>query len=181
MSRKVVIILIAVVVLAVISFLFFSKGNRASPPGHVELSHEGLDISISYSRPSVKGRAIFGTEEDGALQPFGKYWRLGANEATEITFNKNVNFNGKSIDAGTYSMYAVPGVESFTIILNSEIKKSGAPEPDHNKDILRVEVPVQKATTSTEQFTISMEPMGPTINIIFDWATTRLVIPVTSQ
>lgn len=181
MSRKVVIILIVVVVLAVVSFLFFSKGNRASPPGHVELNHEGLKISVSYSRPSVKGRVIFGTEAEGALQPYGKYWRLGANEATEISFSKSVNFNDKPIAAGTYSMYAIPGSESFTIVLNSEVNKSGAPEPDHSKDIVQVEVPVQKTTMSTEQFTILLKPMGASINIIFDWATTRFVIPVTTS
>ena len=181
MSRKAVIILIVLVVLAVISFLFFSKGNRPSPPGHVELNHDGLEISISYSRPSVRGRVIFGTEEEGALQVYDKYWRLGANEATEISFSKNVNFNGKPIDAGTYSMYAIPGSESFTIVLNSEVNKSGAPEPDHNKDVLQVEVPVRKTTMSTEQFTVLLKPMGPSINIIFDWATTQFVIPVTSQ
>lgn len=181
MSRKIVILIIIVVVLAVISFLYFSNSNRASPPGHVELTHEGVTVSVSYSRPSVRGRVIFGRDDEGALQPYGKYWRLGANEATEISFSEDVNFNGKPVNAGTYSMYAVPGDQFFLIALNSEIGKSGAPEADHSRDIIQVEVPVQKTTVPTEVFTITLEPMGSSINLIFDWATTHFVVPITSQ
>ena len=121
---------------------------------------------------------IFGSEEEGALQPYGKYWRLGANEATEISFNKDVNFNGKPIKAGTYSMYAIPGKEAFDIALNSEINKSGSEEPNHSLDVLHTEVPVQETNAAVEKFTISLQPMGTTTNIIFEWANTRLVIPV---
>jgi len=180
MSKKIVVGIIVVIVLAGLVF-YFGGYYRPSPPGKAELTNGDLTISISYSRPSVKGRVIFGTVEEGALQPYGKYWRLGANEATEITFNKDVNFNGEPVKAGTYSMYAIPGAETFDIGLNSEVGKSGSSEPDHAKDVLHTTVPTQLATSSVEKFTIKLEPIGPSTNIIFEWATIRFVIPVTNQ
>ncbi len=149
-----------------------------SPPGKAELSTADLDITVTYSRPSVRGRVIFGTEQSGALQPYGKYWRFGANEATEITFNKDVNFNQQPVQKGTYRIYTIPGAESFVIILNSQTGKWGAFEPDEKQDILKVNVPVQKTASTVEQFTINLEPIDKGINVIAEWADTKLVIPV---
>src|SRR5690606_9240384 len=131
-----------------------------------------------YSRPSVRNRLIFGTKEAGALQPYGEYWRLGANEATEITFNRDVQFNGQPVKAGTYSVYAVPGPDKFDIALNSETGRWGAMEPDYEKDILHTNVAVQKTDTPVEQYTIRLEPIDNGINVIFEWADVRLVVPV---
>lgn len=178
MSKKILIGMVVVVAIVAASVFYFGGFYRPSPPGKAELTNGELTISISYSRPSVKGRVIFGTQDEGALQPYNTYWRLGANEATEISFNKDVNFNGEPIKAGTYSMYAIPGKEIFDIVLNSEINKSGSPEPNHSLDVLHTEVPVQETNAAVEKFTISLQPMGSAINIIFEWANTRLVIPV---
>lgn len=87
---------------------------------------------------------IFGEESEEALQPYGKYWRLGANAATEISFNKNVTFGGKAVEAGTYRMYAIPGADTFEITLNSETDVFfGAVEPDYDLDVLTIEAPVE--------------------------------------
>jgi hypothetical protein len=179
MTKKVLIVL-GIIAVAVVLYLAFGKQFRPSPPARTELTNGDLSIVISYSQPSVRGRTIFGSGEQ-ALQPYGKYWRLGANEATEISFNKNVDFAGKPLDAGTYSMYAIPGPESFTIVLNSETDKSGAPEPDHNLDVLEVDVPVQETDAPVEKFTITLQPLGEAINIIFEWAHIRLVVPITER
>lgn len=188
-------ILIGVGILAlflVAAYLYLSNRNRTlSPPGKTELTVGELSVSISYSRPSVRGRLIFGPKEKEALQPYGDYWRLGANESTEITINKDINFNGQPIKAGTYRMYAVPGPETFEIILNSELGQWGAFEPNAELDLLRTKVPVQKTNTSVEQFTISIAPnVGPEtftqstengVNVVFEWSDTRFVVPITAQ
>jgi len=175
-------IFIGLGVLAVIlagAFFYLNNRNRTlSPPGKAELTSGDLSISVTYSRPSVRGRLIFGPTEQGALQPYGAYWRLGANESTEITFNRDVQLNGQAVKAGTYRIYAVPGAEFFEIILNSELGRWGAFEPDHALDILKTNVPVQKATSSVEQFTTSLVQAESGIDVVFEWSDTRFVIPV---
>jgi hypothetical protein len=161
---------------------YLNQRNRTlSPPGSESLTSGGLTVSVTYSRPSVRGRLIFGPEEQKALQPYGKYWRLGANESTEITINRDATFNGTPIKAGTYRMYAIPGPDSFEIALNSELGKWGAFEPDYSKDVMRTKVPTQKTASPVEQYTISLAPEGDGINMVFEWSDTRFVVPLKAQ
>ncbi|WP_339926118.1 DUF2911 domain-containing protein [uncultured Cyclobacterium sp.] len=154
----------------------------ASPPTTTSYSDGGLEITIDYSQPSKKGRLIFGEEADDALQPYGKYWRLGANAATEITFNKDVTFGGKPVKAGTYSMYAVPGANAFKVTLNSETNIFfGIAEPDHELDVVTVDAQVQSTASEVETFTIDVvtSENGATIN--YSWDQTLFTVPVTLQ
>jgi hypothetical protein len=175
-------ILIGAAVLVVIfgaALFYLNNRNRAlSPPGSASLSNDDLTVSITYSRPSVRERLVFGTKEQKALQPYGEYWRLGANESTEITFNQNVIFNSEKVEAGTYRIYAVPGPETFEIGLNSELGKWGYSEPDYKLDVVKTKVPVQKLTTPVEQFTITLTKAENGIDAVFDWSDVRLTIPV---
>jgi hypothetical protein len=181
MIKKIVIGVLVFAALAAGALFYFNNRNRTlSPPGSVELTNGGLSVSVTYSRPSVRGRLIFGTKEQGALQPYGQYWRLGANEATEITFNKDVNFNGNQVKAGSYWVYAVPLEDGFEIILNTQLGQWGAFEPDHNLDILKTKVPFEKVPTSVEQYTISILPMESGVNVLFEWSDTRWSVPITS-
>jgi Protein of unknown function (DUF2911) len=152
-----------------------------SPSKTTTFSYEGLDMKVVYCQPFKKGRLIFGEEKDGALQPYGKYWRLGANEATEITFSKNVNFAGKPVNAGTYVMYAVPGASSFEVSLNSEVGRWGAIEVDHSLDIVKVEVPAETVPSETEQFTINFGSDADGATIDFLWDKTMVTVPITLQ
>jgi hypothetical protein len=112
---KKILIGVGVVLIAIVGFLVYSNLFPKSPPTTKMFSENGLDINVSYSQPFKKGRLIFGEEKDGALQPYGKYWRLGANAATEITFNKDISFAGNPVKAGSYRMYAVPGPTTFQV------------------------------------------------------------------
>lgn len=180
MKKKILIGVAIVVLLLIAAFFYLNYRNRTlSPPGSTELTSGDLKVSITYSRPSVRGRKIFGTKEEGALQPYGVYWRLGANECTEITINRDVNFNGQPIKAGTYAMYAVPGAESFDISLNSELGRWGAFEPDYARDVLHTKVPVQKTAAPVEQYTISLQGTEAGVDVIFEWSETRFVVPLT--
>lgn len=151
-----------------------------SPPTTASVDSGGLQITVSYSQPSKRGRLIFGEESAGALQPFGKYWRLGANAATEITFNKDVTFAGQPVNAGSYRMYAVPGAEAFKIILNSElgVRFSAAMEPDHSLDVLTVDIPVEPLLAEAEMFTISFESDSAGVNMNMAWDLTLLRVPI---
>lgn len=155
--------------------------DPVSPKDTVEGSFDGLDIKVDYSRPYKKGRLIFGEESEGALQPYGKYWRLGANAATEITFSKNVNFGGTPVNAGTYRMYAVPGATEFEVSLNSELGVFfGVGEPDYDLDVAKVKVPVQQVP-ETEQFTISFASDSTGTKLNFVWDTTLFAVPITAN
>ncbi len=181
-------VLIAVAVLAVIvmaGLYYANNRNRTlSPPGQASVTKDDLTVSVSYSRPSVRGRVIFGTEEEGALQPYGKYWRLGANESTEITFNRDVQMNANPVKAGTYRMYAVPGPEKFDITLNTELGKWGAFEPDHALDILTFSAPVTRLDSPVEQVTMKLEPlqgMDNTVILIIEFSDVQLRIILNGQ
>lgn len=180
MLKKILLGVAILAVLVVAALFYLNNRNRTlSPPGKVELTSGDLKISIPYSRPSVRGRVIFGTKEQDALQPFGVYWRLGANESTEITFNQDIVFNDKPAKAGTYKIYAIPGPETFEIRLNKELGKWGYLEPDYSLDVLSTTIAVQRMENSVEQYTIRLEPIENGINVIFEFANVRLVVPIT--
>jgi len=181
-KKKIIIGVVALVVLLGIAFAYLNHRNRTlSPPGKTALTVNGLTVSIPYSRPSVRGRLIFGTEQQKALQPYGGYWRLGANESTEITVSKDILFNGQPVKAGTYRMYAIPGADSFEIVLNSELGKWGALEPDYSLDVLHTKVPVEHASTPVEQYTISTVEADGGVNVIFEWSDAKFIIPIKAQ
>lgn len=120
---------------------------------------EGKNITVAYGQPSKKGRLLFGTESSQSLEKYGKIWRTGANEATEITFNKDGKFAGKAIKAGTYTLFSIPGEKDWTIILNSVTGQFGAYDYDKNKgkDVLQVTVPAKKYSTSQEKLTFTVQ------------------------
>lgn len=180
MNKKKILTGIAIlVVLAIAVFYYLSqRSGPLSPPGEEELTSGSLSVTVTYHRPSVRGRLIFGEKEQQALQPYGEYWRLGANEATEISFNRDILFNGSPLKGGTYRMYATPGESSFEIILNTETGQSGSDLPDISKDILRTKIPAEKISSPVELFTISLAPQGEGMNMIFEWADTRFVVPM---
>lgn len=174
-------ILAAVVVIALVMAYFNYRNRSLSPPGKEALTSGGISVNIEYSRPSVRGRIIFGSESQEALQPYGKYWRLGANEPTTISFNRDVVFNGQAVSAGRYWMYAIPGSEAFEIRLNTGIPWWGTSTPKPENDVIAVSVPVQKTSVPVEQFTISLAPQGEGMNMIFEWSDVRFEIPIQAQ
>jgi hypothetical protein len=117
--------------------------NKATDP---------LIARVIYGRPQKDGRVIFGD-----LEPFGTVWRLGANEATEIEFYKDVKIGSKKIKKGRYTLYALPTATVWTLIFNKETDTWGAFKYDAAKDIARIDVPVQKQAEITEILSIKFE------------------------
>ncbi|WP_114751855.1 DUF2911 domain-containing protein [Pleomorphovibrio marinus] len=183
MKRNILIgtaIIVLILIIWVVYALFIA--TPVSPPATASFSQDGLEITIDYSQPSKKDRLIFGEESAGALQPYGQYWRLGANAPTEITFNKDVSFGGEPVKAGTYRMYAVPGKNAFEVTLNSDTGGFfGASEPDHELDILTVQAPVQQTDSVQETFTIAIRSSDNGATITFNWDDILFTVSVAEQ
>jgi hypothetical protein len=153
--------------------------RNLSPKGTITYSKNGVDISVTYGRPYKKDRLIFGTKDQGALVPYNEYWRLGANESTEIAFSKDVTFGGKPVTAGTYRMYTIPSENMWTIVLNTELGKWGAWDADHKLDVVKVEVAPTALTEPVEQFTIDFTEAGDQgVFVNFSWDKTKVSVPI---
>jgi Protein of unknown function (DUF2911) len=151
------------------------------PPDYPVLRMNGTDSGnlaarVIYSRPQKKGRVIFGDAEK-SLRPYGKEWRLGANEATEIEFFKPVTITGKKIDKGRYVIYCIPFPDSWTIVLNSNLYTWGL-HMDTLKDVFRVSVPVQAQRPGLEDFTIVFEQASYGADLIMAWDNVKAVLPI---
>jgi len=118
-----------------------SEEVRASPNAAVSQTIGTTEVRITYGRPSVNDRTIFASD---GLVPYGDVWRTGANEATTISFSSDVTVQGESLSAGTYSVYTIPGEESWTIIFNDAANQWGT-EYDESEDVLRVEATPESA------------------------------------
>ncbi|MNJ97241.1 hypothetical protein D3C87_149830 [compost metagenome] len=131
-------------------------------------------IKVVYSRPAKKGRDIF-----GVLEQFGKVWRVGANESTEIKFYQRVNIGGKSIKAGSYSLFAIPNQDKWTLIINRQTDRWGAFTYDQSKDVVRVDVPVKTLDKPMESFAITFTPQPEGANLVMAWDKTLVELPIT--
>lgn len=134
---------------------------------------EPLVARVVYSRPQKNGRSVF-----GELVEYGTVWRLGANEATEIEFFKDVKVGGKKIKKGRYSMYALVYPDKWTIILNSDTDTWGAFKYDAKKDVARVDVPVQKSNENLEAFAMAFEKANGSFNLLAAWDDVMVRIPI---
>ena len=134
---------------------------------------EGLVARIIYGRPQKNNRLIF-----GELVQYGSLWRLGANEATEIEFFKNVKIGNKKINKGRYTLYAIPYTDKWTIIINSENDTWGAFKYDAKKDIVRVDIPVSQQTEPVYPFTMFFEKSATGANLLIVWDTIKVSLPI---
>jgi len=126
-------------------------GKPASPPADASGTIGGASVKIHYSQPSVKGRKIWGD-----LVPFGKVWRAGANEATTFETDKAITFGSKTLPAGTYGFFAIPGEKEWTIIFNKVSKQWGAYDYKDSEDVLRITTKSEKSKAFTEMLTYSI-------------------------
>lgn len=133
---------------------------------------EPLVMRVIYSRPQLNGRKIF-----GGLQDYGEVWRLGANEATEIEFFKDVTINNKKRKKGRYTLCAIPFPDKWTIIINKETDTWGSFRYDSLKDVLRTDVQVQK-NDIVEDMTIAFEKTGTGANMNMFWEDIKTVLPI---
>lgn len=134
---------------------------------------ESLAARIIYSRPQKAGRTVF-----GSLVKYGEVWRLGANEATEIEFFKNVRIGGKKINKGRYTLYAIVNENTWTIIVNKDTDVWGSFGYNKSKDIVRTEVAVKKMDMSIESLSMAFEKATDGYNLIIAWDKVKISLPI---
>lgn len=180
MIKTYIFVFFGIVLFTMISYIGFNFASTRthSPLEETTFNQGDLDLKVTYCRPYKKGRTIFGEEANDALVPYGKYWRLGANDATEITFSLPVTFAGTPIAPGSYRMYAVPGPDTWEVSLNSELGKFGAHAPNYSLDVLKVHVPVQRNDSTYEQFTIDFGNDTTGVQMAFIWDNTIVNVPI---
>ncbi len=145
---------------------------RPSPSATLMQTVGLTDVTIKYSRPGVKGRAIW-----GALVPYDKVWRTGANEATTITFSDDVTVEGQKLPKGTYSLHTIPGQTQWGVIFNSVADQWGSYSYDPAKDVLRVNVTPQPAPHA-EWLTFEIPEMTTdTAKVVVRWE--KIAVPFT--
>jgi hypothetical protein len=149
------------------------KLPRVSPAATVTQSIGLTDLTVSYCRPGVKGRVIW-----GGLVPYDEPWRTGANEATRFTTTDPIQFGGKELAAGTYSLFTIPGKEEWIVVINSEKDLWGAYEYKPEKDVMRVTVK-PAVVESQEWMEFSFEDLTPnSANLVLRWEKLRVAVPI---
>ncbi|MBA3850261.1 MAG: hypothetical protein C0502_09765 [Opitutus sp.] len=150
---------------------------QASPPSTLKQQVGITDIEITYHRPSMKGRQIF-----GGLVPYGQVWRTGANTATKLTFSTPVKFGGADIPAGTYELFTIPGESEWTVIVHKNMSQWGSYAYDQKNDVARVTAKAAKTSWAVETFSIwfnELRDTSATLNLT--WENTHVGIPITAD
>lgn len=146
---------------------------RLSPHETTSAVLGGKKVTIEYGRPYKKGREIF-----GKLEPFGKVWRTGANEATTIETAGDLMLGSLHVPAGKYSLFTIPGETEWTLIINKVAKQSGAYAYDAKNDLGRIKMKLEKSPKVTEQLTISIDAQGSRGTLKIAWDNVIASVPV---
>jgi len=169
--------LIAILALASTSLFAQSvKLPALSPTQSVEQEFSLSKINLTYSRPSARGRKVFGD-----VVPFGKIWRTGANKSTYIKFGEDVTIDGQALKAGEYSIATIPGETEWTIIFNSNTNLWGAMGYKQEEDVLRVKTKVNKTVNFIETFTIEFQNITTkSADLEMKWENTSVTLKIQS-
>ncbi|MBJ7879277.1 DUF2911 domain-containing protein [Gelidibacter salicanalis] len=183
MNRFLKRLLIILAVVAVALFLYshfvediFSK--RLSPKDAVKFELNDTTLEVMYNRPFKKGREIF-----GALVPYDKVWRTGANEATTFTTNKNLLVDGQALPVGTYTLWTVPRDSVWIVYFNTKeypwgVDEQMQPMREPRYDLLEIEVPVIALENTVEQFTIAFDNTTDNLKLTMAWDHTKVEVPM---
>jgi Protein of unknown function (DUF2911) len=148
-------VLVAIAIATFTTIMLAQGKNPASPPGEASLKFDdGKTVNIQYSRPSMRGRKIF-----GGLVPYDEVWRTGANAATSLKTDVDLTIGGANVPAGSYTLYSLPGASSWKLIINKQTGQWGT-DYDKAQDLARVDMNVGQLPSALEQFTISFDKTG---------------------
>ena len=131
-------------------------------------------IKLYYSRPKLKGREMIGQR----AAPYGKMWRAGANEANEITFYADVTFGDTAVPAGTYSLFAIPGEETWEFVLHSKLNTWGNYALKDSKEVARAKGTAQKSEEPIEALSFMFKEVDGGAHMVFGWENTIVEIPI---
>lgn len=172
--KKATIFIVALLLVAGLNLDTVAQKVQKSPKSVLTQTVGLTDISVTYSRPGLKGR------EMTKLAPYDKVWRTGANNATELKISNPINIGGKELAAGTYSLYSIPGDDEWTIIVNSKL--SWGTQYDQKEDVMRFQAKAMKTAETTETFTIQVTDLdanGKDANLELRWGQVSVKAPFT--
>ena len=153
------------------------KASRPSPPAKAECKlSNGKTITVDYSSPRAKGRKIF-----GALVPYGQVWRAGANEATSFVTTGDISVGGKTVPAGKYTIFAIPGEEKWSLVISKKTGEWGTAYPGPENDLARIDMKVSKTSAPVENFTTAFDQSGNGCTMRMEWENTRASVEVTPK
>ncbi|MFZ0287652.1 MAG: DUF2911 domain-containing protein [Candidatus Sulfotelmatobacter sp.] len=151
--------------------------SRPSPPASTTCDlGGGKIIKTDYSSPRMRGRKIYGD-----LVPFGEVWRAGANEATTFVTSSAVVVGGKTVPAGSYTIFTVPTADKWTLIINKKTGEWGIPYKYESDELTRVDMKVSQLPSPVENFTIAYDKSSSGCTLRMDWETTRASVDITAK
>lgn len=137
-------------------------------------------ITLTYSRPNIKGRSLL--KENSDLAPLGKLWRLGANAATRVKFTDNVTIGGKLLDTGSYVLYAIPGKEYWDVVVNKGLNNWGTDGYKESEDVVHVKVKAESSSAKIESFTMQFAAIqAETCELHMMWGNTVVRVPISTN
>ncbi|MFO7692853.1 MAG: DUF2911 domain-containing protein [Vicinamibacterales bacterium] len=173
-TRFTTLMLGATLVLAAAAPAMAQQKPPLSPPAKASATIGAATIAIDYAQPSMRGRKIM-----GALVPYDKVWRTGANAATTLTTSATLDFGGTLVPAGTYTLYTLPGEKAWKLIINKQTGQWGT-QYDQTQDLARVDLIVGATSAPVEQFTIALTGTGASAGLLsMEWENSKLTIPFT--
>jgi hypothetical protein len=153
------------------------KSKRPSPPAKAECKLPGgKAITVEYSSPRAKGRKIY-----GELVPYGKIWRAGANEATTLVTDVDLNVGGTTVPAGKYTIFVIPNEDKWTLVISKKTGEWGTAYPGPQDDLARVEMKVSKVPSAVENFTIAFDQSRDGCTLRMDWESTRASVDISKK
>ncbi len=166
-------LLLALVSLVPCSALAQLQLPRPSPSAKVTQTVGLTEITVEYSSPGVKGRKIW-----GALVPYGEVWRTGANQATKITFTKELTVGNTPVPAGSYAFFAIPGANEWTLILNKDFNQNGTDKYKPELDVVRLQVQ-PKAISHRERLAYLVADFSDDAALLdLEWEKLRVSLPI---
>jgi hypothetical protein len=157
--------------------LFTACQKRPSPPASATCDlGGGKTIRTNYSSPRMKGRSIYGD-----LVPFGQVWRAGANEATTFVTGSDVVVGGKTVPAGSYTIFTIPAADKWVLIINKKTGEWGIPYKYESDELARADMTVSKLPAPVENFTIGYDKSASGCTLRMDWETTRASVDLTAK
>ncbi len=174
-GRSYLLVLVSVVALA--GLMMAQQKPVLSPPGEASVKFDdGKTITVKYSRPSMRGRKVY-----GGLVPYEQVWRTGANAATSLTTDANLDIGGTTVPAGSYTIYTLPGETSWQLIINKQTGQWGT-KYDQSQDLARIPMKVGQLPSGLETFTVSLDKTGARTAVLkLDWENTTASVSVSEK
>jgi hypothetical protein len=153
------------------------KSQRPSPPAQAKCDlGGGKTLTVDYSSPRAKGRKVF-----GGLVPYGQIWRAGANEATTFVTDADLNVGGTAVPAGSYTIFTVPGQNSWSLVISKKTGEWGTAYPGPSNDLARIDMKVSPTTGMVENFTIEFDKNGSGCSMRMEWENTRASVEISKK